>query len=77
MDQQAVMNSMAPAIIQELENRLQARLSGRVRGLQIIHFNCGIILRGVTQTYHAKQVAQHALMAETSVPILANEIEVC
>ena len=29
-----------------------------------------------TNTYYAKQLAQHAVMEMTEVPILANEIEV-
>jgi hypothetical protein len=59
-----------------LENRLQARLSGRIRGLRVLLRDSGIVLRGLARTYHAKQIAQHAIMAETTVPILANEIEV-
>jgi hypothetical protein len=47
-----------------------------VRDLQVVVYNCGIILRGFARTYHAKQIAQHAIMAETSIPIVANEIEV-
>jgi hypothetical protein len=62
--------------INDLEHRLQARLSGRVQRLRILIQGCGIILRGFARTYYAKQVAQHAIMAETSMPILANEIEV-
>ena len=36
----------------------------------------GLVLHGWTETYHAKQVAQHAAMQIAGVPILANEIEV-
>ncbi len=36
-----------------------------------------LVLRGFARTYHAKQLAQHAVMTETEMPILANEIEVC
>ncbi len=61
----------------ELEVRLQGKLSGRIRDLQLLLQGCGIVLRGFARTYHAKQLAQHALMMETKLPILANEIEVC
>lgn len=61
----------------ELEVRVQGRLSGRVRSLQLYVHKFGIVLRGFARTYHAKQLAQHAVMSETDVPILANEIEVC
>jgi hypothetical protein len=36
----------------------------------------GLILQGDALTYYAKQLAQHAIMKETRLPILANEIEV-
>jgi hypothetical protein len=60
----------------QLENRVQARLSGRIRDLRLFLQDSGIILRGRTRTYHAKQLAQHVVMTETHLPILANEIEV-
>jgi hypothetical protein len=69
-------DAKSPPGLDALENRLQARLSGRIRGLRILLRDSGIVLRGVAQTYHAKQIAQHAIMAETTVAILANEIEV-
>jgi hypothetical protein len=59
-----------------LENRVQARLYGRVRHLRLDRVGDGIVLRGVARTYHAKQLAQHAVMSETDLPIHANEIEV-
>ena len=63
--------------LEHLETRLQARLSGRVRDFQLRCEKSGLILRGVARTYHAKQLAQHAVMMETDVPIVANEIKVC
>jgi hypothetical protein len=60
-----------------LEVRLRWKLQGRIRDFQILLQDCGIILRGFARTYHAKQLAQHAVMTETNLPILANEIEVC
>lgn len=62
--------------LKDLEVRLQGKLSGRIRQLQVLHHKSGIVLRGFAYTYHAKQLAQHAVMTETDVPILANEIEV-
>jgi hypothetical protein len=69
--------SEAKSGLDQLENRVQARLSGRVRHLQLFLREYGIVLRGLARTYHAKQLAQHAVMTETELPILANEIEVC
>ena len=63
--------------LDQLENRVQERLCGRVRNLQLVRQDCGLVLRGFARTYHAKQLVQHAVMTETELPILANEIEVC
>jgi hypothetical protein len=63
--------------LDNLESRVKAKLSGRIRNLQVHLRECGIVLRGTARTYHAKQLAQHAVMTETQLPILANEIEVC
>jgi hypothetical protein len=60
----------------QIEARIRSRLSGRIRGLQVLQENNGLILQGRTPTYYAKQLAQHAVMAATDLPILANEIEV-
>ena len=62
--------------LEQLEVRLQGRLGNRIRNLQLSFQDRGIVLRGVARTYHAKQLAQHAVMTETPVPIVANEIEV-
>lgn len=70
-------NVDTPGDLDQLEVRLQGKLGGRIRHLRVLLGDCGLILRGFARTYHAKQVAQHAVMTETSLPILANEIEVC
>jgi hypothetical protein len=36
----------------------------------------GFVLQGRAPTYYAKQLAQHAVMEASDVPIKANEIEV-
>jgi hypothetical protein len=36
----------------------------------------GVILRGQTHTYYAKQLAQDAVLELGGLPIVANEIEV-
>jgi len=69
-------DSIASADLDELENKLQARLGGRIRHFKIVPRDFGIVLRGSAQTYHAKQIAQHTIMTETALPIMANEIEV-
>lgn len=59
-----------------LETQTQARLGSRVRHFKVCRRNQGVILQGTAQTYYAKQLAQHFVMELSSLPILANEIEV-
>lgn len=62
---------------ERLEALMQRRLGSRVRDLRVVVRPGGLILQGRAATYHAKQLAQHAAMELASVPILANDIEVC
>jgi hypothetical protein len=62
--------------IEQLESHVQSRLNGRVRHFRLVVRECGLVLTGHTRTYYAKQLAQHAVMERTGVPIHANEIEV-
>ncbi len=62
---------------EQLESLMQRRLGNRVRDLHIEVLPDGIVLQGRTTTYHAKQLAQHAAMELTDLPILGNDIEVC
>ena len=66
----------APLSAELLETSVQRRLGTRIRGLRVIVRQDGIELRGVVSTYHAKQIAQHAAMDLSDLPILANDIEV-
>lgn len=60
----------------QLEETVKCRLNGRVRAFQLIVESQGLVLRGRTRTYYAKQLAQHAVMETCTVRILANDIEV-
>jgi hypothetical protein len=62
---------------EKLETLMQRRLGNRIRNLRILVRPMGLILQGRAQTYHAKQLAQHAAMELATLPILANDIEVC
>jgi hypothetical protein len=71
--------SLDPSIPGELERLAESvlhRLSSRVLNLCLAWQGGGLVLRGRAATYYAKQLAQHAVMAVTTAPILANEIEV-
>jgi hypothetical protein len=60
----------------KLEAQIQGRLAGQVRGFRLVFAREGLTLHGLAQTYYAKQLAQHAVMEATALPILANEISV-
>lgn len=60
---------------EDLAVRIGRRLGNRVRGLRVLRQGGGIVIQGRTNTYYAKQLAQHAAM-ELDEPILANDIEV-
>jgi hypothetical protein len=62
---------------ERLEVLMQRRLGNRIRDLRVLLRGAGVILKGRAATYHAKQLAQHAAMDLTNLPILANDIEVC
>jgi hypothetical protein len=61
-------------------DRLAAVVQGRLRGrLHDFHLDVrdeGLVLRGHVHTYYAKQLAQHAVMEASRLPVVANEIEV-
>jgi len=62
---------------ERLEALMQRRVGNRIRDLRVLVRPAGIILQGRATTYHAKQLAQHAAMELATLPILANDIEVC
>lgn len=62
---------------ERLETLMYRRLGNRVRDLRVHLRPAGVVIEGRTKTYHAKQLAQHAVMELANLPILANDIEVC
>lgn len=64
----------SPAEVAELELLVACKLSGRIRDLRLEVGERGVTLRGYARTYYAKQLAQHAVMEATDLPIVANEI---
>jgi hypothetical protein len=61
---------------ERLEVQLQRKLGNRIRNLRVLRVPAGLVLQGRTATYHAKQLATHAVMECTDLPVLANDIEV-
>lgn len=76
MSPQPEISLATPEGLARLEEHLQSQLTGRVYELRLVLHERGLLLRGHAHTYHAKQLAQHAVMAATNLPIQANEIEV-
>ena len=62
--------------IMELETHVQSRLGRRIREFRLQVDARGLVLRGQSPTYYVKQLAQHAIMEASEMPIFANEIEV-
>jgi hypothetical protein len=61
---------------EQLASQVVRRLGGRIRDLRIVLRANGLVLQGRSGTYHAKQLAQHAAMELTGLPVLVNDIEV-
>lgn len=62
--------------IVSLEQRVRSRIGRRVRDFQVVPRNEGIVLLGRAPSYHAKQLAQHEVMQQTDLLLVANEITV-
>ena len=63
---------------ERLEGYIERRASGRIRDLHVVCCDNSIILQGRSRTYHAKQLAQQAVLDLTDGHLLlTNEIVVC
>ncbi len=64
-------------LAERLEGQIEQRACGRIRDLHVLCLNDLIILQGRSRTYHAKQIAQEAVLALMSPHfVLANQIVV-
>jgi hypothetical protein len=59
-----------------LEELVRRRVWGQVEGLRLLACDRGLVLRGRAPTYYLKQLAQHAVLGASRLPLVANEIEV-
>jgi hypothetical protein len=65
-------------LAEQLEGYIERRASGRIRDLHVVCSDDSIILQGRSRTYHAKQLAQQAVLDLTNGrPVLTNQIVVC
>ncbi len=53
-------------IPQDLENRIREQTAGRVKNLKVIQRGDRLILEGLSQTFYAKQLAQHCTLENLS-----------
>ena len=60
----------------ETADLVYAMLGRRVQDLRVEFDGHGLVLRGRAESYHAKQLAQHVVMAAVGLPLSANEIVV-
>ncbi len=65
-------------LAERMETHVTRRAGGQIRDLRVLVLDGRIVLRGRSRTYHAKQLAQEAILelAHAFMP-LANEIDVC
>lgn len=60
-----------------LTDQIERRACGRIRDLDVVCSDHTIILRGWSRSYHAKQLAQQAVLDLTDgYPLLTNQIVV-
>lgn len=65
-------------LAERIEGYIERRACGRIRDLHVVCSGDMIILQGRSRTYHAKQLAQEAVLDLTDgCPLLANQIVVC
>jgi hypothetical protein len=76
MNEQSETDAATPEALARIEEHVRSRLTGLLRDFRLVFRDDGIVLRGHVHTYYAKQLAQHAVMEASSLPIRANEMEV-
>jgi len=65
-------------LAEQLEGHIERKASGRIRDLHVVCSGESIILQGRSRTYHAKQLAQQAVLDLTDgCQLLTNQIVVC
>jgi hypothetical protein len=65
-------------LAERLEGYIEQKASGRIRDLHVVCCGDRIILQGRSRTYHAKQLAQQAVLDLTDGDTpLTNQIVVC
>jgi hypothetical protein len=76
MNEHAETDAASRETLARIEEHVRYRLAGLLRDFRLVFRDNGLVLRGRAHTYYAKQLAQHVVMAASSLPIRANELEV-
>ena len=76
MNDQAQTDAATRETLARIEEHVRHRLTGLLGGFQLVFRDQGLVLRGHVHTYYAKQLAQHAVMEASTLPIRANELDV-
>ncbi len=64
-------------LAEQIEGHIERKASGRIRDLHVVCSGESIILQGRSRTYHAKQLAQQAVLDLTGgSSLLTNQIVV-
>lgn len=61
----------------QVEQAVQFRTGGRVRGLRVHVVEGCVVISGRTSTYYNKQLVTHAAMEAADDVLVMNEVEVC
>jgi hypothetical protein len=77
MNEQPETNPEISQALARIEEHVRCRLTGLLRDFQLVFRDGGLVLCGHAHTYYTKQLAQHTVMQTSSLPIRANEIDVC
>jgi hypothetical protein len=71
-----LLNARLDEVVERIKAGVRRRIGGWVRDFQVQIQDQGLVLRGRTRTYYAKQLVQHTAMEVGGLPILANRVEV-
>ena len=78
MDPQIGRRESRDNLAEQIEGHIERKACGRIRDLHVVCSGESIILQGRSRTYHAKQLAQQAVLDMTDgCPALTNQIVVC
>ncbi len=73
----ALLATCPQTLAEQIEQAVQSRTGGRIRGLRVHVVEGCVIISGRTATYYNKQLVTHAAMETADDVLVMNEVEVC